>query len=156
MYWKKWAAKHDYEELREGAWLEPTPALLRKKLKENWTEMHRNVARKIFLIGGWTQKGMFDIGWSDVSQCQACQIEEGTEMHRLYHCPEWHEVRREVPEAFRKLEQKARTSEEERKGQRGIVVHPLGESQWKRDHFGLRKWESVEHKSWCIPAEGCH
>ena len=95
---------------------------------------------------------MFDIGWSDVSQCQACQIEEGTEKHRLAHCPEWHEVRWEIPEAFRKLEQKASTSEEERKGQRGIVVHPLGESQWKRDHFGLRKWESVEHKSWGIPA----
>ena len=27
--------------------------------------------------------------------------EEGTEMHRLYHCPEWYEVRREIPEAFR-------------------------------------------------------
>ena len=23
VYWKKWAAKHEYEELKEGAWLEP-------------------------------------------------------------------------------------------------------------------------------------
>ena len=52
--WKKWAVKHEYEELREGAWLEPGLALLRKKVKENWTEKHRNVARKIFLEGGWT------------------------------------------------------------------------------------------------------
>ena len=84
------------EELREGARLERGPPLLRKKVKENWTEKHRNVARKIFLEGGWTQNRLFDIGWSDVSQCQACQMEEGTEKHRLYHCPEWYEVRREI------------------------------------------------------------
>ena len=48
VYWKKWAAKHEYEELKEGAWLEPGLALLRKKVRENWTEKHHNVARKIF------------------------------------------------------------------------------------------------------------
>ena len=71
VYWKKWAAKHEHEELKEGAWLEPGLALLRKKVKETWTEKHRNVARKIFLERGWTQKRLFDIGWSDVSQCQS-------------------------------------------------------------------------------------
>ena len=49
VYWKKWAAKHEYEELKEGAWLGPGLALLLKKVKENWTEKHRNVDRKIFL-----------------------------------------------------------------------------------------------------------
>ena len=73
----KWAVKHECEELKEGAWLEPGLALLRKKVKENWTETHRNAARKIFLEGGWTQTRLFDIG--------ACQLEEGTERHRLYH-----------------------------------------------------------------------
>ena len=77
--WKKWAAKHEYEELNEGAWLEPGLPLFRKKVKENWTEKHWNGGRKIFLEGGWTQKRLFDIGWSDVSQCQACHLEEGTE-----------------------------------------------------------------------------
>ena len=72
VYWKKWAGKHEYEELKEGAWLEPGPALLRKKVRENWTEKHRNVARKIFLEGGWTQKRLFDNGWSGISQRQAC------------------------------------------------------------------------------------
>ena len=33
--------------------------------------------RKIFLEGGWTQKRLFDIGWSDVSLCQACQMVGG-------------------------------------------------------------------------------
>ena len=43
VYWMKWAAKNEYEELKEGAWLEPGLALLRKKVKENWTDKHRNV-----------------------------------------------------------------------------------------------------------------
>ena len=50
--WKKWAAKHEYEQLKEGAWLKPGLALLRKKVRENWTKKHRNVARKILLEGG--------------------------------------------------------------------------------------------------------
>ena len=69
-------------------------ALLRKKVKVNWTEKHRNVARKIFLAGGWTHKRLFDIGWSDVRESRACQMEEGTEKHMLYHCLEWHAVGR--------------------------------------------------------------
>ena len=50
-----------------------------KKTKEDWNEKHRNVARKLFLEGGWLQKPLFDIGWSDESECQACHEEEGTE-----------------------------------------------------------------------------
>ena len=92
--WKKWAAKHECEELKEGIWLEPALALLRKKTKEEWTEKHRIVARNIFMEGGWVQKRFFDIGWSDESKCQACRNE---------------------PDAFRKWEQNARTSKKERK-----------------------------------------
>ena len=142
---------HEQEELKEGAWIKPAQALLRKKAKGVWTEKHRNVARKIFLEGGWTQKRLFHIGWSDVS---ACQMEEGTEKHRLYHCPEWHEARRDIPEPFRKWEQKARTSKKEWKWQRGMVAHPLSESQWNRGHFSVTKWESEKHKRWGVPMEG--
>ena len=99
------------------------------------------------------QKRLFDVGWSDESKCQACCMEEGTEKHRLYHSPEWYEVRREIPKVFRKLEQKARTSKEW-KWQRGIVEHPLSGSQWNRGHFSMRKWESEKHKSRGMPAEG--
>ena len=60
--------------------------------------------------------------------------EEGTERHRLFHCPEWYKVRREIPEVFRKLEQKARTSKEW-KWHGGVVSHPLSESQWNSGHF---------------------
>ena len=45
------------------------------------------------------QRRLFDIGWSDESKCQACHKEEGTEKHRLYHCPAWYGVRRGIPEA---------------------------------------------------------
>ena len=98
--------------------------------------------------GGWTQKRLFD-----VSQCQACQNEEGTEKHMLYHCPERNEVRREISEAFRKWEQKVRTSMEW-KWQRGSVEHPLSGSQWNRGHFRMKKWVSEKHKSWGVSAEG--
>ena len=81
------------------------------------------------------------IGWPDASECQACQIEEGAEKHRLYHCPEWYEVRREIPEACSRLEQTARTSKKEWKWQRGIVTHRLSGSQWNRGHFSWRKWK---------------
>ena len=86
--WKKWAAKHEYEDLKEGIWLEPALALLRTKTNDEWTEKHRNVARKLVLEEGWVQKKLFDIVWSDESECQACHKEEGTEKQRLYHCPE--------------------------------------------------------------------
>ena len=44
-HWKMWAAKHEYEELKEVfGW---SQALLRKKTKEEWTDKQRNVARKL-------------------------------------------------------------------------------------------------------------
>ena len=67
VYWKKWAAKHEYEELKEGVWLEPALALLRKKTKGDWTEKHRKVARKLLLEGGWVQQRLFDVGRMKVS-----------------------------------------------------------------------------------------
>ena len=151
MHWKKWAAKQEYEELKEGAWLEPGQAFMRKKVRETWTERHRNVARKIFLEGGWTQKKLFCIGWTDISRCQTCHMEASTKTHRLHHCPERHEVRPDLPEAFRKWEQKAKMSKKEWKWQRCFVLHPLIDSQWNRSHFSLKKWESEKHRNWRMP-----
>ena len=62
--WKKWAAKHEYEEVKEDIWLEPALALLRKKTKENWSERHRNVVSKLVWEGGWVQK-LFHLGWTN-------------------------------------------------------------------------------------------
>ena len=55
-YWKKWAAKHAYEKLKESTWLEPALVLLNNKTKDDWTEKQQNVARKIFLEGGKVQQ----------------------------------------------------------------------------------------------------
>ena len=54
-YWRKWTAKHEYEEVKEGTWLEPALALLRKT-KDEWTDKHRHVARKLVLEGGWVRQ----------------------------------------------------------------------------------------------------
>ena len=48
------------EEFKEGAWLEPGLAPLRKKVRENWTEKHHNVARKIFF---WKVDGRKGDSW---------------------------------------------------------------------------------------------
>ena len=56
IHWKKWAAKHKCEELKEEIWLEPSLALLRKKTNEEWTEKRRHIARKLVPEGGWVQK----------------------------------------------------------------------------------------------------
>ena len=61
---EKWAAKHEYEELKDGVWLKPTLTLLRRGTREEWTDKHHDVARKLALGGGWKPKRLFDIGWS--------------------------------------------------------------------------------------------
>ena len=119
--------------------------MLRRKTKK-WTDEHRNVMRKLVVEGGWVQKRFFDIGWSDEKKCQGCSKEEGTEKHRLYHCPCWKEIRSQMPEKFRKWEQRARTSENDWKLHRGITTHPLSGSQWIKSHLRVQRWESEKHK----------
>ena len=77
------------------------------------------------------QKRLFDIGWSDQSKCQACHNEEGTEKQRLCHGPEWNEVRREIPEAFRKWEQK-REPPRSGSGKEVLLRTLSAKSQWNR------------------------
>ena len=49
---------------------------------------------------------------------------------------------------------KARTPKKEWKWQRGIVTHPLSESQRNRGHFSVKKRESEKERSSGMPAEG--
>ena len=95
--------------------------------------------------------------WMDAKETLRCWLvgyQSMSSMHKLYHCPEWYEVRREIPEVSRKLEQKSRTPKKEWKWQRGTVEHLLSGSQWNMEHFSMRKWKSEKHKSWSMPAEG--
>ena len=75
-------------------------------------------------------------------------------MHRLYHCPAWHEIRREIPEAFRKCEKKEQNFKERmevtKRYRRALKVKANGTgvtSGWKSG--SLRNT-----KSWDMPAEG--
>ena len=105
--WRKWAAKHECEELRGGVWLEPIQAVLRRKTNESWTDKHLNVMRQLVVDGGWIQKRMYDTGWSDEKKCRGCNKEEGTEKHRLCHCPSWRKVRSQIPEVLGDWEHRA-------------------------------------------------
>ena len=114
---KRWAAKQECEELTERVWREPIQALLRRKTNAAWTDKHCNVMRKLVVEGGWAQKRLYDIYWSDEKKCRGCNKEEGTEKHRLYHCPSWRELRNQIQEGFGKWEQRAKTSKEDWKWQ---------------------------------------
>ena len=81
------------------------------------------------------QKRLCDIGWSDEKKCRGCNKEEGTEKHRLYHCPWWKEVGHQIPEDMGKWEQGASTSEKDWKWQRGITSYLLSEGQPKKSHL---------------------
>ena len=64
---------------------------------------HRNVARKLVWEGGWVQKKLFDIRWSDVSKCQAGHKEEGGNTT----AQNGTKSDGGIPDAFRKWEQKS-------------------------------------------------
>ena len=103
VYWNKWAAKLEHEELKEGAWLEPDPALLRKKVKENWNERivmwperssWKEVGRKrdfvrYWLVGCKFMSSMPNGGRHRKAQALPLSRVSGADL-------------REIPEAFRK------------------------------------------------------
>ena len=50
------------------------------------------------------QEKLFDTGWSKMkASTKACHQEEGTDKHRLYHCPVWNEVRHQIPDFLQKV-----------------------------------------------------
>ena len=55
VFQKKLAATHEGAELKEGVWLEPIQAMLK----------HRNAMRTLVVEGGWVQKRLHKIRWSD-------------------------------------------------------------------------------------------
>ena len=77
----------------------------------------------------WKEVAKKIIRYWMVGQQSVSSFSQGgsTEEHRLFHCQEWYAVMRGIVEAWRKWEQKAKTSKKEWKWQRGVVEHPL----WK-------------------------
>ena len=156
VYWKKWAAKHELEALKEGVWMEPQRAMLRRKTNTQAPTRDEEIGRE----GEWVQKRLYNVGWSDEKKCRGCNKEEGTEKHRLYHGPCWKEVRNQIPEDWGEMGAKAKTSKKDWKWQRGITAHPLGrrsleEKPLDSTTMGLRKAQKLGHFSrWFL--EPCH
>ena len=94
--WKRWAAKHECEVVKERVSLEPIQAMLRRKTGKSLADKHRNLMRKLVVEGGWVQKRLCDTWWSDEKKCEGCN-KEGTEKHRLNHFPSRREVRNQIP-----------------------------------------------------------
>ena len=156
-FWREWTAKHECEELKEGIWLAPALALLRKRIEEGWTDKHRHVGRKLVLEGRWVQKRLFDIGWSNGSMCQ---VNAKAVTRRKVQKSTGSTIVQEGTKTGAKSQgraesgnKKARISTKEWKWQRGIVTHPLSESQWNTGHFSVEEWEADNCNSCGPPAE---
>ena len=51
------------KEVNEGLWLEPSQALLRRKIIHGRTDNHRNVMNKLFVKEKWVQTERYGIAW---------------------------------------------------------------------------------------------
>ena len=143
--WKKWAAKHEYEELKEGTWLEPGLALLRKKVKENWTVSHRTVARKIFLEGGGAQKRLFDIGWSILPDGGRHREAQGSPLFGMARS------KAGDPRGFQEMGSKRRRCRRKNGNDEEVSSRTLSvKANGTEDHFRMKKWVSEKHKCWCM------
>ena len=106
-HWRKWGAKHENEELKEGIWLELALTLLRKKTKKGLTDNHRNVARQFWF---WKEAGCRKnsstlVGQMKASTKHATKKEQKSTGSTIDQKGTRSDVR--CPEASRKWEQKA-------------------------------------------------
>ena len=79
---------------------------------------------------------------------RGCNKEEGTEKHRVYHCPLWREVRNQTPDGLEKWEQRAKTSGEYRKWQSEIASHSMVEGNWRKTLVGPQMEKGKAQKLW--------
>ena len=133
--------------MKERAWLEPGLAVLRKKVNENWTEKS---------IAMWPERSSWkEVGRKRDYSTLAGRISVNVKLAR------WWKAQRSTGSTTAQSGMKAdgkfqrpskswskkqEPQKKEWKWQRGIVLHPLSESQWNRGHFSMRKWVSVKHK----------
>ena len=69
VHWKKWAATHEHEELKEGCcgWSR-SKLCCEERHNEVWTDKHRNVTRKLVIDGGWVQERLYVRSVEDVTK----------------------------------------------------------------------------------------
>ena len=90
---KRWATKHEYEELTDGVWVEPLLALPTRKTNQK-------------IEGGCTQQRLYDLGWSDEKGAKEKKEPKST---GCSHCPTWKDVVDKMLDDVRKWEQKPRS-----------------------------------------------
>ena len=127
--WKKWAAKHECEELKEGVWLEPIQALLKRKATEAWTDQDRNVPRKLVVATGWVQN--------------RCSALVGLTKSEFGSQRGW-----ENESKGPRLQRKVGSGSEE---SRHIF---WAKGHWKNTHLAVRIWKIEKHKGWSMSVEG--
>ena len=76
--------------------------------------------------------------------------EEGTERHRLYHCPTWREVTDKIPEEMRKRKRQRRIGI----GREEKTSYPPTGNNRRERHLSVRRWQSGKPRSWETAAEG--
>ena len=139
------AAKHECEELKEGVWVEPTLVMQKKEVERVVDEQAPQRDEEVGDGVGWVPKRLHDIEWSDDKMRRGCGMEEGTEKHRLHHCPEWKEVRTQRPEELRSWEQRGQPSKENWQWQGS---HPLSKCDRREGHLRIDKWQSSKRREW--------
>ena len=79
---------------------------VKRELRDSWTAKHRNVMTKLVVEGGWVQKRVYDIGWSDDMRRKRQRRRD-----RSTGCffPEWKEARHQMLDGERKWEYNAQT-----------------------------------------------
>ena len=136
----------------------PIRAVLRRKTNEAWTDKHRNVTRKLVVEGGRVQKRLYDIGWSDEKMCRGCNKEEGTEKHRLFHCPCWKEVGKPIlgHMGTKGQDLKERLEVAERNHVTPSERRSLEEKPSDSAKEGIGKTQVLGHSSRRFPEACCH
>ena len=65
---ERWTTKHEFRRI-QGRWVESLTAMFKRETVHKWTTKHVNVAGKLIVGGGLTQKSLYDVGWSDERMC---------------------------------------------------------------------------------------
>ena len=99
------------------------------------------------------QKRLCDSGWSDEMKFWGCGEDEGTEKHRLHHCPIRRDVRNQIPEGLGKWEQRSNTSKEDWTWHRGISSYLLSGINWRKTVCHVSQTMG-KHRSWSMPVDG--
>ena len=119
VYWKRWAAKQDCEELKESSVSVAYPSFA---AKEDPRRVDRHAPQCVDEIGRRNAKKFGRHRFAKRGHVEDVTKEEGIEKHRQYLCPSWRDLRNQIPEGLGKRELRAHTSNDHWKWRRRITA----------------------------------